>query len=200
MSSSMIFRQSSVATRLFSRQIASRPLILSARLHTSPQVKGVVAPGPDPYKYIPGGRKFDHAMRMPSRGIDNVIAPLAILAGSVNDATTFPEPNRSHGSHHWAFERLLSVALLPLTASAFAMSSSPHPVVDGLLAMSLVIHSHIGFDSVVVDYLDKRKFPVIGPMAKWGLRAATATVLVGVYQFNTTDIGLTELVTRVWHA
>ncbi|KAG9020250.1 membrane anchor subunit of succinate dehydrogenase, Sdh4 [Tulasnella sp. JGI-2019a] len=179
MSSSMIFRQSSVATRLFSRQIASRPLILSARLHTSPQVKGVVAPGPDPYKYIPGG---------------------PILAGSVNDATTFPEPNRSHGSHHWAFERLLSVVLLPLTASAFAMSSSPHPVVDGLLAMSLVIHSHIGFDSVVVDYLDKRKFPVIGPMAKWGLRAATATVLVGVYQFNTTDIGLTELVTRVWHA
>ncbi|KAG8870271.1 membrane anchor subunit of succinate dehydrogenase, Sdh4, partial [Tulasnella sp. 331] len=167
MSSTMLFQQSSVATRLLSKQITSRPLILPARLHTSIHVKGAVASGSDPYRYIPGG---------------------PVLPGTVNEATTFPEPNRSHGSHHWAFERLLSVALLPMTASAFVMSSSPHPVVDGLLAMSLVIHSHIGFDSVVVDYLDKRKFPMLGPVVKWALRATTATVLVGVYQFNTTKV------------
>jgi len=80
------------------------------------------------------------------------------------------------------------------------MSTSLHPVVDGLLAMSLVIHSHMGFDSMIVDYLHKRKFPVIGPIVHWGLRAATVAALVGVYQFNTTDIGLTELIVRAWHA
>ena len=45
------------------------------------------------------------------------------------------------------------------------------------------------FDSVVADYVDVRKWPVIGPIAKWALRATTAGVLVGVYQFNTNDIG-----------
>ncbi len=66
------------------------------------------------------------------------------------------------------------------------MSTSSHPVIDGILAVSLVIHSHIGFDSVLEDYIHPRKFPVLGPVGKWGLRAVTATVLVGVYQFNTT--------------
>lgn len=112
--------------------------------------------------------------------------PIAILPGTVNDATTFPPPSKSHGSHHWAFERLLSAALIPLTASTFALSASPYPVLDGLLAVSLVIHSHIGFDSMLVDYVHDRKFPVLGPVAKWGLRTVTLSVLVGVYQFNTT--------------
>jgi hypothetical protein len=42
---------------------------------------------------------------------------------------------------------------------------------------------------MVVDYLHKRKFPIIGPIATWTLRTATVGVLVGVYQFNTNDIG-----------
>jgi succinate dehydrogenase (ubiquinone) membrane anchor subunit len=45
------------------------------------------------------------------------------------------------------------------------------------------------FDSSVVDYLDKRKRPILGPIMTWTVRAATAGALVGVYQFNTNDIG-----------
>lgn len=41
----------------------------------------------------------------------------------------------------------------------------------------------------VPDYLDKRKFPVIGNVADWDLRATTVATLVGVYQFNTNSIG-----------
>ena len=44
-------------------------------------------------------------------------------------------------------------------------------------------------DQSVIDYVHTRKFPVLGRIAKWGLRAATAGVMVGVYQFNTNDIG-----------
>jgi succinate dehydrogenase (ubiquinone) membrane anchor subunit len=68
----------------------------------------------------------------------------AIYKGTVNDPTTFPTPNRTHGSHHWAFERLLSAALVPMTAAAFVTSGSAYPVLDGLLGISLVVHSHIG--------------------------------------------------------
>jgi hypothetical protein len=67
-----------------------------------------------------------------------------IVRGGVNDALPFPEANRPHGSYHWAFERLLSAALIPATGAAFALSNSAYPVVDALLGVSLVMHSHIG--------------------------------------------------------
>ncbi|KAL4267507.1 Succinate dehydrogenase [ubiquinone] cytochrome b small subunit [Pleurotus pulmonarius] len=123
-----------------------------------------------------------------------------IYKGTVNDPTTFPAPSKSHGSYHWTFERLLSAGLVPLTAAAFVTSGTNYPVLDGLLGISLVVHSHIGFDSMIVDYLHTRKFPVIGRIATWTLRTATVGVLVGVYQFNTNDIGLTELIAKVWAA
>lgn len=123
-----------------------------------------------------------------------------IYKGTVNDPTPFPPPSRVHGSYHWAFERLLSAGLVPLTVAAFATSATQHPILDGLLGVSLVIHSHIGFDSVIVDYLHKRKFPVIGRIVTWTLRTATVAALAGIYQFNTNDIGLTELIAKVWAA
>ncbi|KAI0051851.1 mitochondrial inner membrane protein [Auriscalpium vulgare] len=123
-----------------------------------------------------------------------------IYKGTVNDPTSFPPPSKSHGSYHWAFERLLSAGLVPLTAAAFVTSGTSAPLIDGLLGVSLVMHSHIGFDAVLVDYLHPRKFPVLGKVLTWTLRATTVGVLVGVYQFNTEDIGLTELISRVWHA
>ena len=70
--------------------------------------------------------------------------PVAIYKGTVNDPTTFPPPNKSHGSYHWAFERLLAASLLPITGAAFVTSGSAYPVLDGILSVSLVMHSHIG--------------------------------------------------------
>ena len=72
----------------------------------------------------------------------------AISKGTVNDPTTFPPPSKTHGSYHWAFERLLSAALLPMTAAAFATSGTAYPVFDGLLGISLVMHSHIGVGNI----------------------------------------------------
>ncbi|KAF9050817.1 SDHD, membrane anchor subunit of succinate dehydrogenase [Hymenopellis radicata] len=111
-----------------------------------------------------------------------------------------PHTSKSHGSYHWAFERLLSAGLVPLTAATFVTSGTNYPILDGILGVSLIMHSHIGFDAVFTDYVHPRKFPVLGPTVSWGLRAATVGVLVGVYQFNTNDIGLTELITKVWSA
>lgn len=76
----------------------------------------------------------------------------AIYKGTVNDPTDFPPPSKSHGSYHWAFERLLSAGLVPLTAAAFVTSGSNYPVVDGLLGISLVMHSHIGVRSLDVNF------------------------------------------------
>jgi hypothetical protein len=50
----------------------------------------------------------------------------AIIPGTVNDATKFPPPDRAHGSYHWAFERVLSAALIPLTVGAAVTSGTAH--------------------------------------------------------------------------
>ncbi|KDE05184.1 hypothetical protein MVLG_04426 [Microbotryum lychnidis-dioicae p1A1 Lamole] len=120
------------------------------------------------------------------------------IEGTVNDPTPFPAPNKAHGSYHWTFERLLSGALVPLVGATAV--TSVHPILDGVLAVAIVAHSHMGLDQVLIDYVHPNKFPVIGTISKWLVRIATGGVLVGVYQFNTNDIGLTELVKKAWHA
>lgn len=122
----------------------------------------------------------------------NVSSPLfdtAYVKGTVNDPTPFPEPNAAHGSNHWAFERALSVALVPLVGVGMVKHGSS-ALLDGALALTLVVHSHIGFDCILADYLHKRKFPILGPLSSWGLRALTLTTLYGLYEFNTSKFPL----------
>ena len=119
-----------------------------------------------------------------------LLTVLAIWRDGPNDATPFPQPSKVEGSHHWSYERLLAAALIPLTGTAAVVSGSAYPIIDGTLGVSLIIHSHIGLDACFTDYLHERKFPVIGMLSKWGLRAATAGALVGIYSFNTQDIGM----------
>ncbi|KAF6752588.1 CybS-domain-containing protein, partial [Ephemerocybe angulata] len=86
-------------------------------------------------------------------------------------------------------------------AAAFVTSGTTYPILDGIVGLVLIAHSHIGaFDQCVVDYLRPRKFPIIGPASSWTLRAATLAATVGIFQFNTNDIGLTELIAKVWTA
>ncbi|THG95733.1 hypothetical protein EW145_g7908, partial [Phellinidium pouzarii] len=112
-----------------------------------------------------------------------------ILKGTVNDPTTFPLPSKAHGSYHWAFERVLAASLVPITAAAAVTTGSQYPFIDALLGVSLIMHSHIGFDSIRVDYLHQRKFPILGPITKWAVRVLTGTAVYGVFMFNTNDIG-----------
>jgi succinate dehydrogenase (ubiquinone) membrane anchor subunit len=63
------------------------------------------------------------------------------------------------------------------------------PIADGILATSLIVHSYMGFDQCLIDYVHPRKFPTLGPLAKWALRAVTGLSVWGVYEFNTNDVG-----------
>lgn len=71
---------------------------------------------------------------------------------------------------------------------------------DGVLGVTILIHSHIGFSACIDDYVDERKFGALGTACRWLLRVGTAGALVGIYEFNTNDIGLTELCEKVWKA
>lgn len=136
----------------------------------------------------------------------------------MNDPTTFPPPNKAHGQYHWTFERLLSAALVPLVGATAVSSVNPvldGVLCTAIVAHTHMVRLRRidggsrppirdrrgtdprdcdrdraqGFDNILTDYLHPRKFPVLGRIMAWGLRLATAGVLIGVYQFETNDIG-----------
>ena len=118
---------------------------------------------------------------------------------SVNDAATVPDPSYAHGSYHWSFERLISAGLIPLTIAPFA-AGSLNPVLDGLFISTILIHSHIGFQSCIIDYFPSKRVPKTRKFSMWALNAATILAGIGFYEFETNDVGLTEGVKRIWKA
>lgn len=89
--------------------------------------------------------------------------------------------------------------MVPLLAASAI--NGAHPITDGLLGVVVPIHCHVGFDAMITDYLHPAKVGVWGNKAfTWTLRGATVLALIGCYQFNTNDIGLTELVKKAWEA
>ncbi|KAH6853532.1 CybS-domain-containing protein [Chaetomium sp. MPI-CAGE-AT-0009] len=119
--------------------------------------------------------------------------------GTVNDAAPVPEPSPSHGSYHWTFDRLVAASLIPLTVTPFA-AGSLNPTLDAFLCATILIHSHTGFQNVIVDYLPKKRTPRTRKAFMWGLNAATAVVGLALYEFETTDVGITEAIKRIWTA
>ncbi|KAJ1649187.1 membrane anchor subunit of succinate dehydrogenase, Sdh4 [Dispira simplex] len=107
-------------------------------------------------------------------------------------------PNHAEGSYHWDFERALSVALIPIIGAQAVYGA--HPITDLLLGVVLPLHCHIGWGAMVTDYVPTRRMPRMNKLCTWSLRTFTVLTLLGCYQFNTNDVGLTELIKRVWKA
>lgn len=71
---------------------------------------------------------------------------------------------------------------------------------DAILCGTVLIHSYIGFQAVVIDYLPMWRVKKSRIAAWWLLRAVTVMVGVGLYEFETNDVGVTEAIKRIWKA
>ncbi|GAB5589171.1 membrane anchor subunit of succinate dehydrogenase [Umbelopsis nana] len=118
--------------------------------------------------------------------------------GKKEVVSKYVPPNYVDGSFHWSYERATAAALIPLFTTQFVYGA--HPVLDGVLGLVLPLHLHIGFNACVTDYFPARKFPRANKYLDWGLKATTAAVIWGCFEFNTNDVGLTELIMRTWTA
>ncbi|KAI0870445.1 mitochondrial succinate dehydrogenase cytochrome b560 subunit D [Hypoxylon argillaceum] len=122
-----------------------------------------------------------------------------VIKGTVNDAVPVPDPTPTHGSYHWTFERVIAAGLVPLTVAPFA-AGSLNPALDAVLCALLLVHSHTGFQSIIIDYVPKRRYAGAHKASLWLLNAATVLAGIGLYEFETNDVGVTETVKRVWKA
>lgn len=93
----------------------------------------------------------------------------------------------------------MSVALVPLTVAPFA-AGSLNPTMDAILCAGILIHTHIGFQAVIIDYIPSKRLPRTRKLFWWGLNAGTVLVGVGLYEFETNDVGITEAIKRIWTA
>lgn len=71
---------------------------------------------------------------------------------------------------------------------------------DAILCGTILIHSHIGFESCIIDYIPTHRLPKTRKLAWWALRAGTVLAGVGLYEFETNDVGVTEALKRIWVA
>jgi succinate dehydrogenase (ubiquinone) membrane anchor subunit len=117
----------------------------------------------------------------------------------VNDPVPVPPASPSHGSYHWTFDRIIAASLIPLTVAPFA-AGSLNPTMDAILCATILIHSHTGLQAVIIDYVPTKRLPKTRKLFTWGLNAATVVIGLALYEFETTDVGLTETVKRIWKA
>ncbi|KEZ42379.1 hypothetical protein SAPIO_CDS5559 [Scedosporium apiospermum] len=122
-----------------------------------------------------------------------------VVKKTVNDPTSFRDGDPAHGSYHWTFDRLLALGLVPLCVTPFA-SGSLNPGLDALLCATILVHSHLGFQNIIADYVPSRQFPKSRKAVNYTLGAATLLAGVGLYEFETNDVGVTEAIKRVWKA
>ncbi|ODV89316.1 hypothetical protein CANCADRAFT_28778 [Tortispora caseinolytica NRRL Y-17796] len=122
-----------------------------------------------------------------------------VVHGTVNDAVKIPPPDKSHGSYHWSFERVLAASLVPLAAVPFA-SGAVSPLLDATLCSLLLVHTHMGFAACITDYFPTREFPKTNRAMFFALYGGTALALYGIYLVETKDVGITETIKKVWTA
>lgn len=125
----------------------------------------------------------------------NPVPAMAPIIGPSNGMSLFShqfdltDPNKS----------LVSAVLIPVTIAPFA-AGTMNPVLDATLCALIVVHSHIGFQSIIIDYVPLRRVPRARKLFEWGLRAGSLVVAAGLYEYETNDVGLTEGIKALWHA
>ncbi|KAI8319228.1 hypothetical protein GQ54DRAFT_299505 [Martensiomyces pterosporus] len=95
-------------------------------------------------------------------------------------------------------ERAVSLISAPILATALIYGA--HPINDMLMGIVLPIHAYMGFEQVLADYFDARRWPVISRVLKYALVAVTGLSMFGAWRINTTDVGLTNYFARLWNA
>lgn len=132
------------------------------------------------------------------RGIKTIPQPPGYVVGTVNDAYVPPKPHKLEGSYHWTAERLVSVALVPLTLAPLFTGAST--LLDSTLSSLLLYHCYAGFQSCIIDYIPKRVYGSFYNYAMYLLTFGTGIAGYGIYQMEKKDGGLIDVCASLWKA
>lgn len=106
------------------------------------------------------------------------------------------------GSYQEDYQRIIKYTLIPLTLVPFYTSYAGmtlNPIFDVSLSSLYLWYLHYGFSSLIISKIPKRKYPRANKMSMWSLYTATFLSLCGIYQLETENNGLVNLITRIWN-
>ncbi|KAH8156307.1 hypothetical protein CIB48_g11942 [Xylaria polymorpha] len=184
----MLLRQTALSAAARRTAPLSRTTPFQSPIAQSPAMRVAAFHASSPRSLLPPGPQV----------IKGTVTDLAPDAQSTTPSPS-PDPKPTHGSYHWTFERVIAAGLVPLTVAPFA-AGSLNPGLDAVLCALLLVHSHTGMQSVIIDYIPSRKYPGGYKASLVLLNIATLLAGVGLYEFETNDVGVTEAVKRVWKA
>ena len=122
---------------------------------------------------------------------------LAARRSLSTSTSTSTENLTAQGTKNWRAERIASMLTFGLIGAACYAPSQP---IDIALGIVLPVHCHLGFDSIVTDYVPKRKKPILHGLCMSFLYAGTAATIYGLWELNTKDIGITRGVQKLLFA
>ncbi|ODV94823.1 hypothetical protein PACTADRAFT_76429 [Pachysolen tannophilus NRRL Y-2460] len=125
--------------------------------------------------------------------------PAGHVVGSLNDPFVPPAADHVHGSYHWTYDRLMTVAMIPLSMTPF-ISGIAHPIIDAGLCSLLLLHCKAGFESCIVDYIPKRVYGIWHNIAMRLLQLGSWISLYGIYVLETESNGMFEFISSIWGA
>lgn len=117
--------------------------------------------------------------------------------GTVNDAYQPPDPNQYHGSYHWAYERIVAMSLVPMTAVPFIFGTDM-PLFDAFYCLTLLFHCHSGFKACIIDYIPERVYGVWHKVASRLLTLGSGVAIYGIYLLETVENGLFDFLAKLW--
>lgn len=98
---------------------------------------------------------------------------------------------------HWTIERGLSIALYAFIPTAIALPGNS--MFDDIAIIGMLLHSHWGLESIVVDYVRPILFGhVIPKIALVALHLVTIFAMGSLLYFNHNDIGFGQAVRNLW--
>lgn len=125
--------------------------------------------------------------------------PPGHIVGTVNEPYKIPLVSFYEGGYHWAYERILTVALIPLATFPF-IGGVEYPMLDSIFTVGLLFHAHAGFQACIIDYIPLRVYGVWHRIARRLLAFGTSVSMYGIYILETENGGLWDLLSSIWSA
>ncbi|CAX44627.1 conserved hypothetical protein [Candida dubliniensis CD36] len=134
------------------------------------------------------------------RGIKTIPQPPGYIVGTVNDAYVPPPPHKLEGSLHWTSERIVAIGMLPLVLSPFIAGGGASTLLDSSMSALLLFHCYTGFQSCIIDYIPKRVYGSLHNYAMYLLTFGTGIAGYGIYQIETKEGGVSNIISKLWKA
>ncbi|XP_026666672.1 succinate dehydrogenase [ubiquinone] cytochrome b small subunit, mitochondrial isoform X2 [Ceratina calcarata] len=96
----------------------------------------------------------------------------------------------------WVFERLVSAGL-PITIPAALWTESP--ILDGLMSLLVVMHTHWGLEAIIIDYARPSIVgPVLPKILHLSLFILSAATLTGLFLLINNGPGVSKSIKDFW--